>query len=258
MKIPGFRERFLSSMSGERIRAVAEDPRAVAVVPTGAIEQHGPHLPVGVDSMLGQVWLNLALENLEDEAPVYVAPPITFGKSNEHIGFPGTVSISRTSLRHLLRLIILQLADWGFRKAAILNTHGGNTSVLRYTLREMELERPDLHLGFLSFRNSVKGLSEQEATFGFHANLVETSLMLAVTPGHCRMEHAICHYPARVEDPGLLRPECAPATYSWVTADLSATGIMGDAASATVEQGLRWLESGARGLSEDLREWISR
>jgi len=81
------------------LEAMPRKERALVIIPTGAIEQHGPHLPVGVDAILGQAWLNALLPKLSADLPVYIAPPVTYGKSNEHVGFPGTVYVSAKSLR---------------------------------------------------------------------------------------------------------------------------------------------------------------
>mgnify|MGYP006266985549 CR=1 FL=1 len=256
MSIPTGHERYLSALTLRQIREIPEKDGALVIVPTGAIEQHGPHLPVGVDSMLSQAWLGYALSRLEADDPVWVAPPITYGKSNEHVGFPGTVTIERAALRKLLRVILSQLLDWGFRNIALLNTHGGNTPVLKTSIREFELEHPECRLGFLSFEGVDFGLSEQEATYGFHAGEWETSLLLELAPDCCDPEEASCEYPARVDDPGKLRPESAPAIYAWVTADLSESGIMGDATAGSAEKGRRFFESGAEGLVQSMRKWL--
>jgi len=240
---PSYRDRYLPAMTPARIAALPDREWAPVILATGAIEQHGPHLPVSVDALLGQVWLSLALARLPPGASCYVAPAITVGKSNEHAGFPGTLAISKATLRELLLATARQVRAWGFRQLAILNTHGGNISVIAYTLREIRETcgvRADLLVA-----NRDLGLSRQEAAYGFHAGELETSLMLAAAGGLVRMGNARCEYPAHIDDPGELRPEAAPATFSWATQDVSRTGIMGDARAATAEKGMRWLESGA-------------
>jgi creatinine amidohydrolase len=131
-------ERQLIAMSGARIRTLPDRAWAPVLLATGAIEQHGPHLPVAVDALMGQVWTERVLALLPPDVPCYVAPPITIGKSNEHAGFPGTLMISKETLRGQLHAIARQLSAWGFRQLAVLNTHGGNSGVLACTLRELE------------------------------------------------------------------------------------------------------------------------
>ena len=130
MTFPSYRDRYLPAMTLRRIRALPDKAWAPVILATGAIEQHGPHLPVAVDALMGQVWLSLALARLPAGASCYVAPPITIGKSNEHTGFPGTLMISRDTLRSQILAVARQAQAWGFRSIAVINTHGGNVPVL--------------------------------------------------------------------------------------------------------------------------------
>jgi creatinine amidohydrolase len=230
-------------MSVPEILDLPDKEWAPVIVPTGAIEQHGPHLPVAVDALMGEVWLTLSLPRLPPEATCYVAPPITIGKSNEHSGFPGTLMISRDSLRELLLAAARQLKRWGFGHVAVLNTHGGNRAVVHCTLEEIRSEL-GLRATFLQPGFQL-GLSPQEAAYGFHANEAETAWLLAAAGSLVAMDRAVREYPARVEDRGELRPEFAPATFAWITQDISRSGIMGDAPAGTAAKGRAWLEHGA-------------
>jgi len=235
------RERYLPSMTAAQIAALPDKASAPVIVTTGAIEQHGYHLPVAVDALMGQVWLERIGEALPDNEPCYIAPPITIGKSNEHVGFPGTLMISKETLRLQLFAIARQVSAWGFKQLVVLNTHGGNTSVLIYTLREIEAEYK-LRTTFLKHGAKLEPeLSAQEEAYGFHAGELETSWLLAVAPQWVKQELAVCEYPARLSDPGELRPEAAPATFAWASQDVSASGVMGDATAATAEKGERWI-----------------
>jgi len=240
---PAYRDRYLPAMTPGRIAALPDKAWAPVIITTGAIEQHGPHLPVAVDALMGQVWLSRSLALLPSDASCYVAPPITVGKSNEHTGFPGTLFISKDTLRAQLLAIARQVHAWGFRQIAVLNTHGGNTAVIGYTLREIRTGF-GLRVGQLAPMFEM-GLSAQEKAFGFHANTAETAWLLAAAPQYVKMADAVCEYSGRIEDPGELRPERAPATMAWVTADLSKSGIMGDAPAGTPELGEAWLKQGA-------------
>jgi creatinine amidohydrolase len=244
IRIPGYRDRYLPAMTPAQIAALPDKAWAPVIIATGAIEQHGPHLPVAVDSLMGQAWLERALPLLPADVSCYIAPPITIGKSNEHTGFPGTLTISKETLRALLLAIARQLHVWGFRQIAVLNTHGGNFAVVTYTLREITATL-GLRCGILAPQFEL-GLSTQENTFGYHANTAETAWLLALAARYVKMEHAVCEYSGRLEDSGELRPERAPATMAWVTADLSRSGILGDATAATAENGAAWLEHGAQ------------
>jgi creatinine amidohydrolase len=244
---PPYRSRYLPAMTLGQIQALPNKERALVIVAIGAIEQHGPHLPVAVDSLMGQAWLSLSLARLPAQEPCYVAPSITVGKSNEHTGFAGTLMVSKDTLREDLLAIAFQVHAWGFRKLAVINTHGGNTAVVVTTLREIR-RRPGLAAGLLRVDEEL-GLSAQESAHGMHAGEVETSWMLAAAPSLVRPSEAVCEYPARLEDPGQVRPELAPATFGWLTRDLSSSGIMGDATAATRAKGERWIELRANALA---------
>ncbi|MBC8010251.1 MAG: creatininase family protein [Burkholderiales bacterium] len=250
MPFPAYRDRYLPAFTAAQIAALPDKASIPVIVPTGAIEQHGPHLPVAVDSFLGQVWVERVCAALPADFPLLVAPPITVGKSNEHVGFPGTLAISKHTLRLQLLAIAAQLKEWGFRRMLILNTHGGNSAVLVYTMREIE-HRMGMSAGYL--RNQAKiELPLLERTYGFHANTVETALLYATAPAFTRPEAAPRHYPGSLEDPGELRPEFAPATYSWASQDISPHGVMGDATVATAEDGARWIDAIVDGFVAEL------
>jgi creatinine amidohydrolase len=249
-----YRDRYLPALTRNALEALPDKARTLVIIPTGAIEQHGHHLPVGVDAILGQAWLAHALPKLPATARVLVAPPITFGKSNEHTGFPGTVTVSAKTLRRLLLALATQLHALGFRHLALLNTHGGNSAVLVYTLREIQTTL-GLRAGMLNFPYKPD-LSAQEAEYGFHGGEWETSLMLGCSPELVRMDKALCEFPARLDDPGQLRPENAPAIFSWISSDISKTGVMGDATKATREKGLHWLDAASTALARRIVELL--
>lgn len=252
MTFPSYRNRYLPAMTLRRIQALPDRPWAPVILATGAIEQHGPHLPVAVDALMGQVWLCLAIARLPAGASCYVAPPITVGKSNEHTGFPGTLMISRDTLRSQILAVARQARAWGFGSMAVINTHGGNVPVLVPTLREIRATY-GLRAGILQ-PGPVSGISAQEAAFGIHAGEVETSWIMAAAPGLADPTKAVCEYPARIDDPGEVRPVAAPALAAWASRDVSRSGVMGDAAAATAEKGERWLEQGAASLAAAIAE----
>lgn len=255
MSFPSYRKFYLPSYSPSKIAALLDKESALVIIPTGAIEQHGPQLPVAVDSLMGQAWLSLALPKVPAGTPVYVAPPVTIGKSNEHVGFPGTLFVSAKILRRLVHSIFDQCHAWGFRKFAFLNTHGGNMSVVRACIQEFQAEHSDISACFISSGYKLP-LSKQEMAFGFHANQAETAWMMAATEDHQLVDSTYlpCEYPGSVDDPAELRAECAPATYSWVTADISESGVIGNASLATIEDGREWLDKGAAALAERIVE----
>jgi creatinine amidohydrolase len=249
-----YRARYLPALTRDELDAIPNKERAFVIIPTGAIEQHGHHLPVGVDAILGQAWLENVLPRLAADAPVYVAPPLTYGKSNEHSAFAGTLSISVSTFRRMLLAIATQLQALGFRQIAVLNTHGGNSAVVVSTLREIQTTL-GLRAGVLGWPYKPE-LPAQEAANGFHAGDWETSLMLTVADELVTMSKAVCEYPAQLSDPGELRPEDAPAMFSWATEDVSKSGVMGDATVATHEKGRRWLEAQSAALARRIEELL--
>ena len=249
---PSYRSRYLPAMTLREVAALPDKAWAPVIVVCGAIEQHGPHLPVAVDSLLGQVWVEQSLARLPADASCYLAPPITIGKSNEHTGFPGTLFISKDTLRLQLLAIARQVHAWGFRQLAIIHTHGGNFAVTSYTLREITATF-GLRCGVLTSKVDL-GLPAQEMAFGYHANTAETALLLAVAPQYVDMSGAVCEYAGSITDPGQLRAERAPATIAWITSDLSKSGIMGDATAGTAEQGHAWVAKTAQGMADAIAE----
>ena len=248
MNFPSYRSRYLPAMTLHRIAELGDKAWAPVILATGAIEQHGPHLPVAVDALMGQVWLSLALSRLPAGANAYVAPPITIGKSNEHTGFPGTLMIARETLRAQVLAVARQVHEWGFQSLAVINTHGGNVPVLVPTLREARALF-GLRTGILPAK-PVADISSQEARFGIHAGEVETSWVLAAAAHLVDLSEAVCEFPARIDEPGEARPVAAPALVAWASRDVSRSGTMGDAPAATREKGLRWLEEGAAHYAE--------
>ena len=246
--------RALATFTSAQLAALPDKARALVIIPTGAIEQHGHHLPLGTDSLLSQLWLAHALPKLAPEAQVFVAPPLVYGKSNEHLGFAGTVTLSARTLRRQLLSIATHLKTLGFRQIAVLNTHGGNSATVVTTLREIQTDL-GLRAGMLSGYYRPQQ-SPQEAAYGFHASEWETSLLLAGAPALVHMDRAVCEYPARINDPGALRPEGAPVVFTWKTSDLSRSGVMGDATIATAEKGVHWLDEASTALARKIESLL--
>ncbi|MFA6961703.1 MAG: creatininase family protein [Opitutaceae bacterium] len=249
------RSRELAALTAAELAAIPDKEQALVIIPTGAIEQHGHHLPLGTDAILGRLWLAHTLPRLAVDAPVFVAPPITYGKSNEHLGFAGTLTISARTLRRQLLALAADLKSLGFRQLAILNTHGGNSATVVATLREIQAM---LGLRAGMFSGHYRPVqTPQESAFGFHAGEWETSLMLAGAPELVHMDRAVCEYPAHLDVPGGLRPEGGAAVFAWKTSDISQSGVMGDATIATAEKGVRWLDEASAALARKIESLLA-
>ncbi|TAG31156.1 MAG: creatininase family protein, partial [Verrucomicrobia bacterium] len=243
-----FGARYLGGLTREELHSAAARSGALAIIPTGAIEQHGPHLPLGTDALIGQGLLAQALSLTPLSVPAFVAPPLLVGKSNEHADWPGTLSLSGRSFALLLRTQIEQLYRLGFRRIAIFNTHGGNSAVVVPLIRELQ-HLPGVRLGML--QSAFKAPQHpQEAAEGFHAGEWETSLMLGLAPALVRQARAIRYYSAPLGDGGELRAEGAALTLCWTTRDLAPQGVMGDATLATASKGEAWVAASAASLAE--------
>ena len=227
------------------------------VLPTAAIEQHGHHLPLATDTLINNLLLGRALEKLPADASVFALPPVHYGKSNEHIGFPGTLSVSATTFMAVVRDLGSSIASAGFRKLVLYNTHGGNTSLVDVMARDL---RAEFQLRTFALHGSggiyFEGLAPQERAWGFHAGEVETSFLLASVPELVDTSAYTANYIAHIDKPEMLMPENAPATFAWLTRDIAASGVLGDPRPATAEKGARWLEQASGKLAAALEAML--
>jgi creatinine amidohydrolase len=239
-------------LNWKQVDALPRDS-TLLVLPTAAIEQHGHHLPLATDTLINNLLLGHALRKLPQELPVYALPPVHYGKSNEHIGFPGTLSVSASTFMAVLRDLGASVSKAGFRKLVLYNTHGGNTSLIDVMSRDL---RAEFGLRTFALHGSggiaFEGLDPQEKAYGFHAGEVETSFLLASVPELVDRSAYTTNYIADISKPELLRPENAPATFGWLTRDIAPSGVMGDPRPATAEKGERWIEQAGTHLAAAL------
>lgn len=222
--------------------AVEEDP--VLVLPLGAVEQHGPHLPLSTDLDIAVGILRRAFEVLSGEVPAWALPPLAVGTSHEHRGFPGTLSLNPETLSDVVVEIGGDLARSGARRLVLLNAHGGNRAVLESAALALRRSHGMLVVkaDYVRFpRPPNADLPESEWRRGIHGGAVETAMMLHLRPQAVRRDE-IAEHPSLDEelerDLELLRAT-GPGSFSWVAGDLSESGVVGDARLATPELGSR-------------------
>ena len=227
--------------------------QTLLVLPTAAIEQHGHHLPLATDTLINNLLLGKALERIAPEVPIYALPPVCYGKSNEHIGFPGTLSVSAQTFLAVVRDLGASIAAAGFIKVVLYNTHGGNTSLVDICARDL---RADFGLRTFTLFGSAGAtfpdVNPQERTYGFHAGEIETAFLMHGTSELVQRGEFTSNYIARIEDLDLLKPEGSSANFAWLTKDISPTGVLGDPSGATPEKGARWVAEASQRVADAL------
>ncbi|MEO7391599.1 MAG: creatininase family protein [Ramlibacter sp.] len=238
------------------------DPAAtVAVLPLGATEQHGPHLPLSVDQTLVDGVVAACLPHLAAELPVLFLPTQQIGYSPEHSRFAGTLTLSAETVIATWTEIGESVARSGIKKLLLLNAHGGQVSVMDIVARELRT-RCDLIVYSCNWWNlplgdAVTGLfSAEEHRFGVHAGEIETSMMLALRAPHVDMKRAK-HFKSSSEDRAARNPilgNGSSARLGWAMQDYNAEGAAGNAAAATAEKGRAVLDAAGKQLALLLQE----
>ncbi|HHP7230907.1 MAG TPA: creatininase family protein [Xenococcaceae cyanobacterium] len=233
-------ERYFPYLTWTEIQQMSDKANTVIIQPIGAIEQHGPHLPIAVDSAISLGVLGKALSKLASDIPAYALPCLYYGKSNEHDGFPGTITLSATTLLSVIREMAESIYQSGFRKLVLMNSHGGQPQIMEIAARDLHQQHPDFAV-FPLFTWRVPNiaaelLTPQELEYGIHAGDAETSIMLSLLPEQVKLEQAVKEYPSGLPQASLLSME-GKLPFAWLTRELTKTGVMGDATVATKEKG---------------------
>ena len=238
--------------------AAGDAGRWIAVLPIAAVEQHGPHLPLGVDSYIAEAYLSRVIPLIPEDLPATILPVQKIGQSDEHRAFPGTLSFSAQTVIGAYTEIGESLHRCGVRKLVIITSHGGNVAAMDLVARDLRVR-----LGMLVVTAAWHRFGYPPGTFermeqrhGIHAGDVETSLVLADRPETVRMERATAAVPATVEMADTFKWLSAfrPAGFGWMTQDLHPSGAVGDARLATAHKGALALAHGAHAFVELLQD----
>lgn len=235
--------------------------QTVAVLPVAAIEQHGPHLPVSVDTDLVNGIVAASLSHLPAALPVLFLPTQAVGKSDEHVRFPGTLTLSAETAIRLWTEIGESVARAGLRKLVLFNSHGGQVSIMDVVARELRA-RCDLivfstNWYTLPLGEKVEGLfPPSEHRFGIHAGDIETSMMLALHPQRVDMAQARDFRSASQERAAQfpILGNGLSAKLGWQMQDYHPAGAAGNAAAASADKGRALVEAAGLQLAALLQE----
>ena len=242
------------------------DPaRTIAVLPVAATEQHGPHLPLSVDTVLADGIVAASLPHLPADLSVLFLPTQAVGLSPEHARFPGTLTLKAETVLRLWTDIGESVAAAGVRKLLLFNSHGGQVSVLDLVARDLrarlnllvyscswftlplhDAQGQDLHALF----------SAEEHRFGIHGGDIETSMMLALASARVQMSQAqnfVSTAQARAQQFPILG-NGRSAKLGWQTQDYHSAGAVGNAAAATAAKGEALVQAAGRALAQLLAE----
>ncbi len=230
----------------------------IAVLPIAAVEQHGPHLPVGVDTLIGNGQVRRVIELLPEGLPVTFLPTQAVGKSNEHISSPGTLTLNWDTVTKAWLEIGDSVARAGIRKMIIVTSHGGNVPIMDIIARELRVRYNMLVVatGWSRFGQPAGVFGDFEFTYGIHGGEIETSLMLALHPELVDMNEAEDFRSLQlnlIQEMKHLRAH-GQMQFGWKAQDLNPKGTVGNATLATPEKGQLSLDHAANGFIELLKD----
>lgn len=243
----------LEEMTWPDVGAAIEAGWTTAVIAVGAVEQHGPHLPLLVDAARGD---RLAVEVARRLGHALVAPTIRVGCSEHHMAFPGTITLRQNTLEAICLDYAVSLSRHGFERICFVPSHGGNFGPLLQMLEDLRAAvapatRVDAYtdlVGFMKLWHAAIEETEPELVerVGGHADLAETSEMLTIRPDLVRQERAVRGHMQEFDE--ALKDRIFREGFRAVTE----TGVLGDARGATEELGHRFMASAADGIVADL------
>ena len=217
---------------------------AVALLPLGAVEQHGPHLPLSTDACIAEGLSMAAIERCADDVSVLRLPTLDLGQGIEHAGYPGTLALEPATFEAMLYDIGASVARSGFRRLVMFSAHGGNLAAMDTAALRL---RRDLGLlvvkaCYFDFPPPVDAISAREAREGLHGGALETALMRYFAPAQVayqRADHAVSVEYDALAAFEWIGAEARPARFAWLAGDLNPIGVTGDARDADAALGAR-------------------
>ena len=230
----------------------------IAVLPLGAHEQHGPHLPFETDTIIAKGMACALAERVPENLPVTFLPTEPIGYSIEHMDFEGSQTFSFDEAVKRWIDIGEKLASQGIRKMMILNAHGGNSPLMTIVATELRVRCNMLCVATSWTRFIVAGdvVSHDEKAFGIHGGDIETSVVLALAPDQVDMDKAenFSNFQEKLSEENKYLRAYGPHAFGWKAQDLNAQGVNGDASLATVAKGEALIAQSANGLAELIEE----
>jgi creatinine amidohydrolase len=211
----------------------------IAVLPIAAIEQHGPHLPVGVDAIIAEGMVRRSAKAMPDDLPAVFLPIEEICKSNEHRAYPGTLTLDWDVVIPTWIQIGQSVARAGVGTLVIVTSHGGNVAPMDIAARDLR-ETTGLRVVTTAWSRFCPPAKTEGVFVDIHAGLAETSWMLAMRPELVNMDRAEDFRSAQedvVDGSGRLGYHMMSANMAWMAGDLNPKGAVGNASAASAEQG---------------------
>ncbi len=247
-------ERHYEDLSGPQV-AKAIKPSSILLLPVGAIEQHGPHLPMSVDEVIATETATALTASVGDEFDVWQLPTLSVSKSNEHAWSPGTLWLSPETMMAVLMDLGRSLSTTGAERLVLLNGHGGNTTLLVTALRELRLR-----FGFKTFLThpslppAYGGTStEDELGMGIHGGLNETSVFMHLRPNLVDLTAAQRRVPEALASNHHVRFG-GSVSFGWLSNDFHPDGYIGDPTGASADMGAELFNGAVAKMEEQMAE----
>jgi len=237
----------LDRLTWAEVKAEIKNGRDTVIVPFGSTEQHGRHMPLGTDAVLGDEFGWAVAGRLD----AFLAPTVRFGCSEHHLSFPGTISLSDETFQRVVLDVVASLSRHGFRRIVLLPTHGGNFKPLAEAVTEI---KPVENIKLIAFTDleglvtaafkssSSRGVTPAQS--GAHSGEWETSLMLALRPEQVKMDHAAEGFVGELS-------EIMAKVFDGIQS-LDEHGVLGDPRPATAAAGKKYFED----MADFFSQWV--